>query len=95
MLSSLLTISTIKELFLIGSCDFSTDENCELLAKFIDSATELKECVIGGQVGERKIVLELQVASPEEAGAIKITNKDTNEVIMSIPTQRTRKVSIK
>ena len=97
VLSSVLqsgSISTIKELHLRGSSDFSTDETCALLAQFIDSAEQLGRCYIRKQVGERKIDLELQVASSEEAGVIKITNQDTKEVIMSMPTQRTEEVDI-
>ena len=95
LLSSVLqsiSINTIKAICLSGSCDFSADETCAIFAQIIDTATELDYCDIRDQVGERKILLELQVASSEEAGAIKITNQDTKEEIMSMPTQRTKEV---
>ena len=96
VLSSVLqySINTIKDLYLDGSSDFSVDETCALLAQLIDNAVQLGRCYIRKQVGERKILLELQVASSEEAGVIKITNQDTKEVIMSMPTQRTEEVDI-
>ena len=100
VLSSVLqssSISTIKSLGLIGSCDFTSDETCTLLAELIDTATQLEDCYICDQVGERKILADLQVASSEEeskAGAIKFINYDTDEMIMSVPTQRTKEVKI-
>ena len=88
------SISTFKRLDLRGSCDFSADETCSLLAQLIDSATELKGCIIYDQVGERKIEVELQLASSDESGAIKITNKDTKEEVLRMPTKRTKYVYI-
>ena len=70
LLSSVLqssSISTIIELALTGSCDFSADETCALFAQLIDTATKLENCHIAGQVGERKIKAEMQVASEEDA----------------------------
>ena len=56
-------INTIVELDLYESCDFSSDDTCDLLAKVVDVAPLLEKCIIKYQIGERKIVAELELAT--------------------------------
>ena len=83
-------IDTIEVLLLSGSCDFSSDETCALLASIIDKAHKLKECDILG--GKRQITVELQVAKEGATGHIKVMDKKTKQLIVQIDTDRTTRV---
>ena len=54
--------STLKEVDLSESCNFSSDESCNLLAHFVSTALDLEWLNITQQKGERKVQVCIQYA---------------------------------
>ena len=74
------------------SFDFSYDETCALYAEFIDSSPNIKKINFGEGTGNRKISVEFKAAKPDQEGLISIRDKDTSQIIVQIPTNRTTDV---
>ena len=100
LFSSLLqsgSLTTLVKLNVYESCDFSDDETCAILADFIDKAAQLHRFELHGQVSERKIKVELEVATEGEEGkpgSIKITDSETEQLVLQVDTQRTKEVDM-
>ena len=90
------SIDTIERISL-RDADFSSDKACTLLIQLIDRATMLHECKLNKKYEEMKVKVTLQVDATEtggEPGKIQVINKETEEVILEMPTSRKTKVYI-
>ena len=84
------SLKIIDFLILDGACDFSADETCSIFANFIDKATKRLFCSIHDQVGVRKIKVDYKKAEEDgKSGMIKITDKDTEQLILQVDTKTT------
>ena len=85
------SVSTIEDLNLYDSSDFTSNEACTLLCTLIDMAPNLAKFDIRHQIGERKVKVELQLGTKEtngESGLIKVVNEQTKEAIVQVTTSR-------
>ena len=55
--------STLKELNLLYSTNFDSDESVRKLADILATASVLKKCDISGQRGNREIKIEVEYAT--------------------------------
>ena len=75
-----------------NSCNFSSDVSCDYLAQLLATGYNLDQVNVSGQIGERKIDVQMQYATAETAGVVTVLDRASQTVISEHATERTDQI---